>query len=34
MSTIVTTNKRNNRLSKIELYMKIKTERDIYIEWL
>jgi len=34
MSTTVTTIKRNNRLSKIELFMKIKMERDIYIEWL
>ena len=33
MSTTVTI-KRNNCLSKIELYKKVKIERDIFIEWL
>ena len=34
MSTTVTITKRNNGLSKIELYKKVKMERDIFIEWL
>jgi hypothetical protein len=34
MSTSASTTKRNNGLSKIEIYKKIKMERDIYVEWL
>ena len=33
MSTTSTT-KRNNGLSKIEIYKKVKMEREIYIKWL
>ena len=34
MSSTSMTTKRNNGLSKLELYKKVKMEKDVYIEWL
>ena len=34
MSSSSMTTKRNNGLSKLELYKKVKMEKEVYIEWL